>query len=163
MTLELGPLLVAHSFLTVERPPVLWAVAPDDTEVVPLLGEMIAAALGTGTELGDVTLRVNNVVIDHDDGPAPAGNYVCLSIIARGAWPAAHCRPADDTPLLNPDLTGRLRPAGVPYAYTHTTGSETSVNVYLAVAVEGTESRPSRSDPALPRSSHDSLPENDTS
>ena len=148
--MELGPLLVAHSFLSVERPPVLWDVARDDTEVVPMLGEMIAAALGTGTELGDVILRVNNVVIDHEDGPAAPGNYVCLSIIARGSWPAAHWRPGDEAPLLNADLTGRLRRAGVPYAYTQTTAGEASVNVFLPAVDPG--SPPSVADP--PPSGH---------
>jgi len=43
--LRLDGLLRAHAFMRVERPPELWEAAAEDTTLVPLLGEMIAARL----------------------------------------------------------------------------------------------------------------------
>jgi len=38
-SLDLEPILVAHSYLMVERPPTLWAVDADDERLIRLLGE----------------------------------------------------------------------------------------------------------------------------
>lgn len=85
--MKLDALLRAHSYLKVERPPELWEGATEDVRFVPLLGEMIAAALSHGAELGDVTLNVSNVVIesrseldlDPPSEPAP-GEYVAVTV-----------------------------------------------------------------------------------
>jgi len=46
--MRLEALLRAHGFMKVEQPPQLWEAATDDTEFIPLLGEMIAASLSRG-------------------------------------------------------------------------------------------------------------------
>src|SRR5690349_21220231 len=79
--MRLDALLNAHAFLRVERPPELWEADTEDTTLVPLLGEMLAASLSHETlDLADLTLNASNVVIDHDDGPAPRGDYVALTV-----------------------------------------------------------------------------------
>ena len=94
--MELGPLLRAHGFLQVERPPELWDVDADDELVICMLGEMIAAALLRGAELGDVVLRADNITTAEADGDPPAGDYVTLSIIGAGEWgPEVSWRPDD--------------------------------------------------------------------
>src|SRR4051812_9278962 len=89
--MDLGPLLNAHAYLRVERPPALWEADVDDVLLIRTLGEMIVAALGRGTELGDIVLRANNVTVEpagDDEGPGvPApGDYVGLSIVGGGDW-----------------------------------------------------------------------------
>src|SRR6266545_6482442 len=113
--MDLGPLLNAHAYLRVERPPELWEADVDDVALVRALGEMIVAALVRGTVLTDVVLRANNVTVEppgDDETPAmPApGDYVALSIIGRGDWrPEILWRPearggADPPQLVNADL-----------------------------------------------------------
>ena len=84
--MDLGPVLRAHSYLRVERPPVLWPAAVDDVALIRLLGETIAFALGRGTALGDVLLRANNVAVEHDDAPIAPGDHVTLTIGGVGDW-----------------------------------------------------------------------------
>ena len=137
--MDLGPLLNAHAYLRVERPPVLWAADIDDVALVKALGEMIVAARLRGNELGDVVLRANNVTVSPypDDEPmtAPAtGDYVALSILGAGDWsPEVLWRPGErETPiLLTEGLDTAARAAGIPYAYTRVDGSGGSVTVFL--------------------------------
>src|SRR5881392_62308 len=101
--MDIVPLLNAHAFLVVERPPEVWDVDGDDVPVVRMLGEMIAAALFCGTPLERVVLRAANVVVEVGSATGPPGGaYVALSIMAPGDWaPEAHWRPdRDGTPLL---------------------------------------------------------------
>jgi hypothetical protein len=141
--MDLGPLLNAHAYLRVERPPELWAAAVDDVALVRVLGEMIAAALVRGAELGEVVLRVNNVTVEAPDpsegdcgldggGPAP-GDYVALSILGRGDWrPEVLWGPETAGPtLVNADLDQAARAAGIPFAYTRSEGDGGSVTVFL--------------------------------
>ena len=146
--MDLGPLLNAHGYLRVERPPEVWAAAVDDVALVRVLGEMIAAALGRGAELGEVVLRVNNVTVgaedpsDHDsegeggdpsDGPAP-GDYVALSILGRGDWhPEVLWGPeaGGGAVLVNSHLDEAAKAAGIPFAYTRSEGDGGSVTVFL--------------------------------
>jgi hypothetical protein len=131
---ELGPLLRAHGFLQVERPPELWDVDADDELLIRMLGEMIAAALVRGTELGDVVLRANNVTVAEPDGALPVGDYVALSIEGSGDWmPEVSWRPGNpDAPVLvGADLDAAARAAGVRWAYTRAFATDGSVTVLL--------------------------------
>jgi len=137
--MDLGPLLNAHAYLRVERPPALWDADVDDVALVRALGEMIVAALIRGTNLGDIVLRANNVTVEPDPDaeapgvPAPA-DYVALSIIGAGDWsPEMHWRLAGpNTPILvSLDLDAAARAAGIPYAYTRSEGEGGSVTVFL--------------------------------
>lgn len=139
--MDLGPLLNAHAYLVVERPPVLWSADVDDVALVKVLGEMIVAALLRGTELGDVILRASNVTVSaapgHDvEGPRPPapGDYVALSILGVGNWnPEIHWRPGQaETPVLvTPGLDTAARSAEIPYAYTRSNDYGGSVTVFL--------------------------------
>ena len=136
--MELGPLLNAHGYLRVERPPVLWEAAADDVALVRTLGEMIAAGLQRGNELGDIVLRANNVTVfaDPDEEltvPAP-GDYVALSILGAGDWrPEIHWRPGQPGApvLVSGGLDRAARAAGIPYAYTRSDGDSGSVTVFV--------------------------------
>jgi hypothetical protein len=131
---ELGPLLRAHGFLQVERPPELWDVDADDELLIRTLGEMIAAALVRGTELGDVLLRANNVTVPEADGALPVGDYVALSIEGSGDWaPEMSWRRDDpDAPVLvGADLDAAAHAAGVRWAYTRAFATDGSVTVLL--------------------------------
>jgi hypothetical protein len=131
---DIVPLLNAHAFLVVERPPEVWEVDGDDEPVVRMLGEMIAAALVRGTPLERVVLRAANVVVEVGSamGP-PGGAYVALSIMGPGDWlPEIHWRPDQDgaAVLVSPDLDAAARAAGARYGYTRS-GAEGSVTVFL--------------------------------
>jgi|SRR5688572_2101238 len=147
--MDLGPLLNAHAYLRVERPLELWAAAVDDFALVRVLGEMIAAALGRGAELGEVVLRVNNVTVGagdpsardgEGDGDDPAGapvpgDYVALSILGWGDWhPEMLWRPeaGGGAVLLNSHLDEAARAAGIPFAYSRSEGDGGSVTVFLS-------------------------------
>ena len=137
--MDLAPLLNAHGYLRVERPPELWEADVDDVALVRVVGEMVAAALLRGTALSDVVLRVNNVTVEADGGadPSPgpaAGDYVAVSVIGGGDWgPEMIWRPggADDSVLINPDLSRAVRMAGIPFGYTRSSGDGGSVTVFL--------------------------------
>lgn len=141
--------LNAHAYLRVEQPPELWEADVDDVALVRMLGEMIAAALARGTVLDDVVVRVNNVTVDPPGGPdrddeedgceppaVPApGDYVALTVLGEGDWrPEVLWGPGatnDGSPLVNADLDAAARAAGVPFAYTRSSGAGGSVTVFL--------------------------------
>jgi hypothetical protein len=138
LALDLSALLVAHSYLVVERPPLLWTVDGEDVTIIPMLGEMIAAALGGGSELGAITLRVSNVTVDSVDGPVPDGDYVAVTILAGGDWSVPeHWWPAESTVLHNVDLDRAARASPVVYGYTQARLGESSVTVFLPRAKAG--------------------------
>src|SRR5688500_20207958 len=97
--MKLDALLVAHSFVRIERPPELWEAETDDERFLPLLSEMLAAPLSRGAVLSDLTLNVSNVVVQRDaeqeDKPQwpPAGEYVAVTVSepanhgAERPWP----------------------------------------------------------------------------
>jgi hypothetical protein len=125
--------------MRVERPPELWEAEAEDTTLVPLLGEMIAARLALGGSLEELTLNASNVVVAADDfddegrGPA-AGEYVALTVMGEGA-------PEDDatwSPQQAPRagtlrrLNERLAEAGARYAYTRSFDGKGTITVFLA-------------------------------
>jgi hypothetical protein len=138
--MQLRPLLRAHGFMPVEQPPELWDVDAEDTTLVPMLGEMIAAGLTRGNDLGALTLAANNVTVEPDpdaDEPVLApvpGDYVAITIRGAGDWtPEATWRPTSpgSSTLLNPDLDAAAHRAGAVFAYTRQIGDEGSVTVYF--------------------------------
>jgi hypothetical protein len=137
--MDLGPLLNAHAFLRVERPPALWEADVDDEKLIRTLGEMIAAALVRGAELADVTLRAANVTVEADPDPEARavpepGDYVALTILGAGDWrPEVTWSPSVDTGpvLLNRDLDTAARTAGIAWAYTCAFLDEGSVTIFL--------------------------------
>ena len=82
--MKLGPILNAHAFMKVERPPELWDVRTEDEPFIRLLGEMIAAGLSKGAPLGELTLNASNVVVEQPDSDEsrlpPAGDYVAITV-----------------------------------------------------------------------------------
>jgi hypothetical protein len=131
--LDLGPYLRAHSYLRVERPFTLWHVEVDDVALIRLTGELLAATLGRGNELGDIVLRASNVTIADDDSPSRAGDYVALTIEGAGDWsPEVSWTPASEgVVFVNRDVTEAARAAGIPWAYTRAFDSEGSATVLL--------------------------------
>jgi len=122
--MQLEPILRAHAYMNVERPPELWEADTEDWRFLPLLGEIIAAALAGGARLEDLTLNASNVVVEppEDDGdpmvPPPA-EYVAITVLGPtdlgpdGTWhPAAPARPG-----LLFRLRDRLEAAGARFAY----------------------------------------------
>jgi hypothetical protein len=131
---DLGPLLRAHGYLQVERPPALWDVNADDELLIRMLGVMISAALVPGTELGDIVLRANNVTATEADGVLAPGDYVALSIAGAGDWsPEVSWFPdsADAPVLVNADMDAAARAVGVRWGYTRAYPAEGSVTVLL--------------------------------
>jgi hypothetical protein len=132
---DLGPLLNAHAYLTVERPPHLWEADCDDRAVITLLGEMIVAALVRGTELADVVLRVNNITVEHDEGHPPgAGDFVGITILGRGDWaPEVSWDPGPGSQpvLVSADLDAAARDARARWAYVRSSGDGGSVTVFF--------------------------------
>jgi hypothetical protein len=144
-SIRFDALLRAHGFMIIERPPEIWEAATDDVTFIPLLGEMIAAALAgglaRGLALADLTLNVSNVVVEHSsderDADPPwveAGEYVAVTVSGAtelgsdsvwrpGAPPAA-------TELLG-RLDQRLSTAGARFAYVRKLPSSASVTIFL--------------------------------
>jgi hypothetical protein len=141
--LRLESLLRAHSYMKIERPPRVWDADTEDVRFVPLLGEMIAAALGAGTPLAELTLSAANVVVEpFTDGegatagsPEPA-EYVALTV--RGVadfGPDATWKPSAPPPTgLLARLHERLETAGARFAYVRRLPPEASFTVFLARA-----------------------------
>jgi len=137
--MRLEALLRAHEFMKIERPPELWEAETEDTRFLPLLGEMIAAALVGGTPLEELTLSASNVVVEPpEDGeamevPQPA-EYVAITV--RGVTDLG----PDDTwhpsvphrPGLLFRLRDRLETAGARYAYVRRIPPEGSVTVFFS-------------------------------
>ena len=135
----LPPLLRAHGYMQTQAPPEVWEADTEDVHFIPLLGEMIAAALQSGHPLADLLLKADNVVVPPEAagdaehaGPA-AGEYVAVTVAGPGQW----C--ADWTWL--PDMPApaklripaeRLPVARVRYAYGRFLGSSSSITVFLA-------------------------------
>ncbi len=110
--------------MRIERPPELWEADTDDVRFLPLLGEMIAAGLSTGTPLGELTLNASNVVVSPDNegeeaAPPPPGEYAGITV--RGATdfgPDDRWHPAGtNKPGLLLRLHDRLVTAGATFAY----------------------------------------------
>jgi hypothetical protein len=134
---RLGPILDAHPYVQVERPPLLWDADVDDEAFIRLLGEMISAGLvRNGGVLEDVTLNVSNVTVDPDVADSiPHGDHVAVTIRARGDWsPEVTWRPAHpgDDPLVGVDLQKAAAAAGATYGYSRVLGGgEGSVTVFF--------------------------------
>ena len=124
-----------------EHPPDVWEADTEDVRFVPLLGEMIAASLSTGAELGELTLNVSNIVVERDpsdedgegSGPSP-GEYVAVTVKGRGdLGPEGTWRRGGGTSSrLLSRLIERLETAGVHYAYVRRLPQESSITLFLA-------------------------------
>ena len=131
--MDLRPYLRAHGFLRVEQPPELWEADCGDELLIRLTGELLATALARGTDLPDVVLRANNVVVTDEGVPAP-GDYVALTVEGVGDWgPEQRWEPATSPPdtLVNPDVDAAARAVGIRWAYTRTGAVGGSVTVFL--------------------------------
>jgi hypothetical protein len=139
--MQLGPLLTAHSFMRIERPPLLWDADTEDLRFLPLLGEMIAAALGKGTPLAELTLNAANVVVEPspDAGGEPAapplpGEYVAVTVSGvadfgpDAAWTRAERKRTNG---LLERLSSSLETAGARFAYVRRIGDHGSFTVFL--------------------------------
>jgi hypothetical protein len=152
--MRLEPILRAHAYMKVERPPDLWEADTEDSRFLPLLGEIIAAALAGATPLGELTLNASNIVVEPpEDGEEPMvprpGEYVAVWV--RGprdlgpdeSWhPAAPCRCG----LLSV-LHDRLEAARARFAYVRRTPPGGSLTVFfsrLATSGSGAPPRPPR-------------------
>ena len=133
--MRLDALLRAHGFMKVERPPELWEADTEDTTFIPLLGEMIVACLLRGGKLEQLTLNASNVVVEKDVAPPQPGEYVAVSISGTVIWDAdAVWQPANPWQVRQlDDLTGRLAPARVRYAYIRKMDPRGSITVLLDV------------------------------
>jgi hypothetical protein len=139
--MKLDALLRAHGFMKVERPPEIWEADTEDTRFVPLLGEMIAAALAGGGELAELTLNASNVVVPvYDDADSseridspPAGDFVAITVSgATDLGPDDRWHPGrrSNAKLLE-GLADRLASAGARYAYVRRLPPKGSVTVFL--------------------------------
>ena len=138
--MRLDALIRAHGFMRTERPPELWEADTEDTRLVPLMGEMIAAALSKGAELAELTLNVSNIVVEPDadalangsSGP-PVGEYVAVTVSGAAdfgpdaAWPD---RAGSGSGVLA-RLHERLQTAGARYAYIRRLPDSGSFTVFL--------------------------------
>jgi len=136
----LPPLLRAHGFMRTEAPPEPWEAATEDVDFLPLLGEMIVAALRPGNQLSALTLAAANVVVPpevardgHPASPA-AGDYVAVSVAGPGPWSADWSwLPSGGPPHAEiPFPPERLVAARVRYAYGRALGTSSSITVFLA-------------------------------
>jgi hypothetical protein len=131
--------------MNIERPPEIWEAVTEDVTFIPLLGEMIAAALAggmaEGLPLADLTLNVSNVVVEPspDDEGEPTwvepGDYVAVTVSgATDLGPDSVWRPG--APPGAAEILGRLdQPlltAGGRFAYVRRLPARASITVFLA-------------------------------
>ena len=137
--MRLEPILRAHEYMKVERPPELWEADTEDSRFLPLLGEIIAAALAGRTPLGELTLNASNIVVDPpEEGEAPGvpepAEYVAITV--RGPTDLG---PDDTWHLSAPDRPGlllrlhhRLEAAGARFAYVRRIPPEGSLTFFFS-------------------------------
>jgi hypothetical protein len=132
---KLDALLRAHGFMKVERPPELWEAGTEDTAFIPLLGEMIVACLVRGAKLEELTLNASNVVVDPQSVAPPPGQYVAVTVRGAVFWEAeAAWLPDQPWHIAGlDDLSARLVPAAVRYAYIRKMAPQGSITVFLPV------------------------------
>ena len=134
----LPPLLRAHVSLRTETPPHLWEAETEARDFLPLLGELIAAALRPGTALSDLTLSAANVVVAPDADPEAsspaAGDYVAITVSGPGAWTTdwRWLPRLEATPAEVPVPTDRLVAAKARFAYGRALGDTSSITIFLA-------------------------------
>lgn len=121
-----------------EAPPNLWEAATEDTVFLPLLGELIAAALRPGSSLAELTLAANNIVGPPDPavevghpGP-PSGEHVAITIRGPGVWTSDWTwHPDAPFPDRLPVPGHRLAASRASFAYGRRLATECSVTVFL--------------------------------
>ena len=136
--MRLEPFLRAHAQMRVERPPELWEAETEDEQLVPLIGEILAAGLSRGISLGELTLNVSNVVVEEsDDGepmvPPPA-EYVAITISGPadfGPDDTWHPTESQHRGLLG-RLHDRLQMVRARFAYVRRMTPNGSVTVFFA-------------------------------
>ena len=132
--MDLEALLRAHGFMRVERPPELGEVDTDDEPFLRMLGEMIAAGLGRGNELAELTLNVSNVTVepDDEDGSIPQGDYVAVTVRGAGTWEDDLWRTGQGrTRGLLSNIGPAADAAGAVHAYARDLGGGGSVTAFL--------------------------------
>jgi hypothetical protein len=137
----LPPLLRAHGYMRTEAPPGVWEADTEDVAFVPLLGEIIAAALRPGTPLADLTLAASNVVVTEEPAGAEAsptspspGEYVAITVSGAGAWSPDWTWVPDGGSHLPgiPFPVARLGAADARFAYGRQLPAGSSVTIFLA-------------------------------
>jgi hypothetical protein len=140
-SMRLEALVRAHGFMRTQRPPEVWEVDTEDVRFLPLLGEVVAAALVPGAALSELTLNVANVVVQPDadaladgsTGPLP-GEYVAVTVSGPtdfgpdARWPDY----APEAAGLLLRLDDRLRTAGARFAYIRRLPAAGSFTFFLA-------------------------------
>jgi hypothetical protein len=136
--MKLDGLLCAHSFMAIERPPLLWEADTVDVRLVPLLGEMIVVGLRRGNELTQLTLNASNVTVGEDGPPGVApGDYVALTVKGSGDWRPEWVWPpgTDAGDKVYGYVQGRLANSGAVNAYARAFKEWGSLTVFFRRAV----------------------------
>lgn len=121
MIIDTGAVLRSHPYMRTERPPRLWDLSVDDDEAFfRLLGETIAHGLTRGNELADLTLKADNIIVEHDDGLTEPGDYIGITVIGpAGDWYPEQRWPVDiGSTFVNDDLHGAATEAQLTFGYT---------------------------------------------
>ena len=137
--MKFDALLLAHGFMKTERPPVMWEAETEDVNFLPLLGEIIAAGIGGGSSLEELTLSVSNVVVQPDaSGESeqgrrpPAGEYVAVTVRGKtDLGPDDTWLPGDLGQGLLQRLIRRLADSGALYAYIRRLPPEGSITIFF--------------------------------
>ena len=144
----LPPLLRAHAYMRTESPQDIWEPDTEDVDFIPLLGEMITAALRPGSPLAALTLAAANVVVPVDHDPEahsvpPPGEYVAVSVSGPGPWCTDwRWLPDRSSSAPVPIPLERLVVAGIRFAYGRALGASSSMTVFLARRPPDTGARP---------------------
>lgn len=120
MIIDTGAVLRAHDYMQIERPPLLWDLSAEPEAFFRLFGEMISRGLTRGSELGELTLKADNIVIG-PDGPADPGEYVGITVLGAGDWSPEQIFPLDSTTdesFVTPDLHEAAAAVDLIYGYT---------------------------------------------
>ena len=138
--MKLEAILRSHSYMRVERPPLLWEADTQDEAFIRLLGEMIAFVLQRSSSVYGLTLSAANVVVEPDASShqISAGEYVAVTVSGPGRdtpefrwWPTAS-RTFEEFG----DLTRAASAAGGVWLYTRNLGDKGSITTLLRRTVD---------------------------
>ena len=132
--IDTGAVLRAHAYMQIERPPLLWNLSVDADAFFRLLGEMISRGLTRGNELGELTLKADNIAVG-PDGPADPGDYVGITVLGAGDWSPEQIWPLDpaaEEPFVTPDLHEAAAAVDLVFGYSRVLNADSgSITVYF--------------------------------
>lgn len=138
--MRLDALFRALGVVNLERPPEPWEAETDEASFARLAEEIIATWTSRGARVQDLIVSLANVVVEPDSDPShlvngpPPGEFLALTVRGPKVGDTAGQWIPGEAPSAKPlhSLSQCLTRAGVRYAYVPTSGSASTITVFLS-------------------------------